>query len=130
MITRQNHKIIPMDAAPNTPNHFESLLSQAREYADSRIALLKLKSADKISDSASDVGSALVIMLFIVIFLLVLTVGLALLIGEWLGKTYDGFFVMAGVYGIAGLIAITNRKKLIKMPICNFVINKILNDTE
>lgn len=119
-----------MEAVPEQPNHFESLLHKAGDYAETRVSLLKLKVADKTSDTVSDVASMLVVVLFFLFFLLVLSVGLALLIGEWLGKSYYGFFIVAGLYGIAGIIFSTSGKSLIKTPVSNFIIHKILKGAE
>ena len=33
-----------------------------------------------------------------------LSIGLAILIGQWLGEIYYGFLIMAGIYGLAGLL--------------------------
>jgi hypothetical protein len=119
-----------MEAVPNQPNHFESLLHKAGDYAETKVSLLKLKVADKTSDTVSDAAAALVVLLFVVFFLLTLSIGVALLIGEWLGKTYYGFFIVAAVYGIAGIIFHLNRKHLVKIPVSNFIINKILKGAE
>ncbi|MEP6746264.1 MAG: phage holin family protein [Bacteroidota bacterium] len=112
------------------PNHFESLLSKAGDYAETKVSLLKLKVADKTSDTVSDAATMMVILLFVMFFVLTLSIGMALLIGEWLGKNYYGFFIVAGLYGIAGLIFSINRKSLVKTPVSNFIIHKILNTAE
>ena len=112
------------------PNHFESLLSQAGDYAETKAELLKLKIADKTSDTVSDAASTIVIWMFVVFFLFAFSIGLSLLIGERLGKNYYGFFIVAGVYGIAGIIVRINQNKLVKTPVSNFIINKILNTAE
>ncbi|HTL08792.1 MAG TPA: phage holin family protein [Chitinophagaceae bacterium] len=116
-----------MEAAPND---FDNLLSKAGEYAATRATLIKLKIADKTSDTVSDAASSMVVGIFLVIFLLCFSVGLALWIGELLGKTYYGFFIVALVYGIAGIIFHVNRKSLVKTPVSNFIITKILKARE
>jgi hypothetical protein len=112
------------------PSHFESLISQAGEYAETKANLFKLKIADKTSDTVSDAASSLVVLLFVNAFVLCLSIGLALLIGEWLGKNYYGFFIVAGLYGVAGIIFYVNRKSLVKTPVSNFIIGKILKTQE
>ena len=112
------------------PSHFESLLSRAGEYAETKATLFKLKIADKTSDTVSDAASTLVVGLFVGFFLLCFSIGLALLIGEWLGKNYYGFFIVSGLYGIAGIIFHLNRKSLVKTPVSNFIITKILKKPE
>ena len=123
------HKTFIMDAAHNT-NQFESLLSKAGEYAETKVSLLKLKVADKTSDTVSDAATMMVSMLFVVFFVLTLSIGLALLIGEWTGKNYYGFFIVAGLYGIAGVIFHINRNKLVKTPVSNFIIAKFLKQAQ
>ena len=108
-----------------SPNHFESLLHKAGQYAETKASLIKLKVADKTSDTVSDAAAALALLLFVLFFLMALSTGLALLIGEWLGKNYYGFFVVAGLYGIAGIFFRINRISLVKIPVSNFIINKI-----
>ena len=110
----------------SVPNHFETLLSKAGDYAETRAKLLKLKVADKASDTVSDAASALVITVFGVFFLLIFSVGLALLIGDWLGKSYYGFFIVAGIYAIAGIIFRVNKERFVKTPVSNFILRKIL----
>ena len=112
------------------PSHFESLLSQAGEYAETKAALFTLKIADKTSDTVSDAASSLVVLLFVGAFVLCLSIGLALLLGEWLGKNYYGFFIVAALYGMAGIIFHVNRKSLVKTPVNNFIIGKILKTQE
>jgi hypothetical protein len=107
-------------------SHLDSLLSKAEDLIETKTTLWKLKAVDKTSDTVSDVVSSLVVILFIASFILILSIGVALLIGEWLGKTYYGFFMVAGFYGIAGIIIYALRKDWIKMPVSNFIIRKIL----
>ena len=108
-------------------DQFENLLSKAGDYAETKANLFKLKVADKASDTVSDAASAMVIWIFVGFFLLSLSIGAALLIGEWLGKNYYGFFIIAGFYGIAGIVFRLNRNSFIKKPVSNFIITKILN---
>jgi len=116
-----------MEAAPN---HFETLLSKAGEYAETKATLIKLKFADKTSDTVSDAASSLVVGIFVGFFVLCFSVGLALWLGELLGKNYYGFFIVSGAYGIAGIVFHLNRKSLVKTPVSNFIITKILKSKE
>ena len=111
-------------------SHFESLLFKAGEYAETKATILKLKVADKTSDTVSDAAAAMVVILFAGLFTVMLSVGLALLLGEWLGKTWYGFFIIAGFYGIAGIVFYINRKNFVKTPVSNFIIGKFLKTPE
>jgi len=110
----------------NKPD-IESLVSQAGEYLNTRLELLKLKTVDKTSEIISSVVSKLALVLFFVLFTLILSMAAAFWIGDMLGKTYYGFFIVAGIYLVAGIVLYAFRKKWIKAPIANVLIRKILN---
>ncbi|MDE3249519.1 MAG: phage holin family protein [Bacteroidota bacterium] len=111
-------------------NHFETLFVKARDYAETRAELVKLKVADKTSETASEAVSVIAGLVLLLVFVLLLSVGLALLAGEWLGKTYYGFFAVSGLYGIIGLIVKANSGRLIKAPVSDFIVGKFFNASE
>ena len=49
------------------------------------------------------------------------------MIGEYLGQFYYGFFIIAGFYVRIGFVFSVFQQELIKNPVCNFFIKKILN---
>jgi hypothetical protein len=79
------------------------------------------------ADLFSSIAVRLVLLGVFVLFSLFLNIGIALLIGEYLGQFYYGFFIMAVFYLIVGFIFILFQQVLIKNPVCNFMIKKILN---
>ncbi len=105
----------------------DSLFQKAGEYVDTRVDLLKLKAIDKSSDVASSLLSRLAIIMIVLFFAILLNIGIALVLGEMLGKTYYGFFIMAGFYGITGLVFYSFRNKWLKAPISNLMIKKLLS---
>ncbi len=107
-------------------DHLESLFIKTRDYVDNNIDLSKLKAVDKSSDIISTVISKMVVFLVFIIFLLTINIGFALLLGDYLGRVFYGFFVLAGFYLIAGFIFISMRKKWFKEPISNMIIQKFL----
>jgi hypothetical protein len=109
---------------------FESLFGRAGEYFETRMELMKLKSIDKSSDVISSVVSKLTIILIIVFSIIILSIGLSLWIGEKIGKSYYGFFIVGGFYVFIALIGYIFRKKLLKIPAANFFINKVLNEND
>lgn len=105
----------------------EELFEKLKDYADTRLTLFKLRSISKASGVTS---SAITITILSVLFLIVivcLTIGAALLIGECTGKLYYGFFIMAGIYLVIGLVLYSMRKKWIKGPISNKLIKEIID---
>ena len=104
----------------------ENLYSQSKEYVQNRFDLYKLKAVDKTASVAS--GIALGIALFIVgfIFFVVLNIGIALLIGDLVGKAWLGFLIWAAVYAIVGFVLFSARDKIFKSPITGLIFRKFL----
>lgn len=83
----------------------ESLLESAAEYGKTSYKLAKLKALDKTSDVVSSLLSHYVVIVIILAFLLFLNLGLAIWLGEILGKIYFGFFAVAVFWGMTGILA-------------------------
>jgi len=112
----------------DTPRkNIETLFANAGEYLENKTELWKLKIIDKTSEAVSSIAEKLIIFFIAAVFFVLLTIGIALLIGYWLGHAFYGFFIMAGLYGIVGLIIHFSRDKLIKTPVSNSLIQKFLN---
>ena len=108
-------------------NSFEALFERAGDYFETRIELLKLKSADKTSDAVSSFASGLAVFFVFSFSVIILSIGLALWIGDAIGTSYYGFFIVGGAYFIIGLIVYLFRKQLIKRAVANSFIDKVLN---
>jgi Putative Actinobacterial Holin-X, holin superfamily III len=111
----------------NKPTSLEELFEKVREYADIRIDLFKLKSINKVSGFTSSVLTGLILLIILSIVLLCITIGLALLIGWWIGITYLGFFIVGGIYLIIGLVLYSQRRKFFRIPISNSLIKKLID---
>jgi len=104
----------------------ESLFSQSKDYIDNRLELYKLKVIDKTTAVASSIISGLVLFVIFFIFFIVLNIGIALLIGDLVGKSYLGFLILAAFYAIVGLVLFFQRNKLFKTPVTKMIIGKFL----
>ena len=104
----------------------ESLLEKASEYAKTSFELVKLKALDKTTDVVSSLVPHSIVVLLIATFLLFLNLGLALWLGDILGKVFWGFFVVAAFYILAGLIFHFFLHKPIKKLVGNSFIKHIL----
>jgi len=116
-----------MEVMENQSNPVESLIDRVKIYVETRIDLLRLKAIDKSSSFLSLLLSMLVVILIGMIFFMLLNIGLALLIGELLGRVYYGFFIVAAFYLITGLIMYSLRDKWLKSPITNSMIKNLLD---
>jgi hypothetical protein len=104
----------------------ETLLDRATEYGKTSYELVKLKAVDKVSDVVSSSVPYTVIIVLIASFMIFFNLGLAFWLGEIIGKTYYGFFVVAAFYLLTGVIIYFFMYKWLKKIICNYFIKKLL----
>jgi hypothetical protein len=102
------------------------LLSDTGDFLETKALLWKLKTVDTLSDSVSDLATGLGIISIVAMVSFIISIGLALLIGDWLGKDFYGFFIIGGIYGIIGLICYAKRDKWLKQPVGNMLVQKLL----
>lgn len=107
-------------------NLLESLIEKGEQYGKTTLELIKLKTLDKSADVVSGLVSWLIVFIFATLFFLILNIGMALWIGDLLGKSYYGFFVIAGFYAVLALVFSVFRKQLIKKPVNNSIITQVL----
>jgi hypothetical protein len=111
----------------NQSSTIETLIDRAKSYAETRLDLLKLKTIDKSSSLLSLIVSMFIVILIVFFAFIFLSIGLAILLGKCLGELYYGFFILAAIYLIAGLVLFSLRDKLLKTPIANSMIKKLLD---
>src|SRR3954452_14647672 len=109
-----------------TSTLIESLFDQSKDYAINRLELLKLKLIDKSSSVASAVAAGIALFIVFFIFFVILNIGIALLIGDLVGKSYWGFLILAVLYAIVGLVIFSKRDKIFKTPVTKLIIGKLL----
>ncbi|MFN4314110.1 MAG: phage holin family protein [Chitinophagaceae bacterium] len=108
----------------------ENLAADLRAYADARLALMKLKAAEKISGLAGRFIAGLVLLVSLILFFSFVSVGLALLLGEWLGRPWLGFVLLGGLFLIIGLLIWWVRRPLIQRPVMNSMIQELFHDND
>lgn len=109
------------------PGSFELLYEKAKEYAGISLEIYKLNAVEKSAYIVSELASKFILAFFILICFLVFNIGLALYLGEILGKPYYGFFLITGFYLLLTAIIYVFRKSWIKTPVCNAVVVAALN---
>jgi hypothetical protein len=110
----------------NSEKSIELLFEKVENYGKTTIELFKLNAIDKTADAVSSLAMQLIIFLAIGLFALSINIGIALWIGDLLGKTYYGFFIVAGFYAITVLVVYAYRTKLIKLPLYCIIIKQML----
>ncbi|MFA5326861.1 MAG: hypothetical protein WC384_03650 [Prolixibacteraceae bacterium] len=106
----------------------ESLIEKGEQYGKTTLKLLKLKTLDKSADVVSNVVSWLIVVVFALLFFLILNIGIALWIGQVLGKSYFGFFIVSGFYALLAILFTVFRKPFVKDPVSNSIIAQILEE--
>ena len=103
----------------------ESLFDNVKEYINVKLELFKLKVVDKISSLISTFITVFLLLIISIIFFTVFNIGIALLIGECLGKPYIGFLILSAFYAIAGLFLFLGRGSFFKSALVGIIIRKI-----
>lgn len=104
----------------------ETLYGQTEEYGKTSFELAKLKSLETTTVVVSTLISRLSVVVMLLLFVLVLNIGIALWLGELLGRTYYGFFIIAGFYLLTGLMFHFFLHRWIKKPISELIITQVL----
>lgn len=107
-------------------NFIEPLIERAEEYGKTSLELLKLKALAKTADIVSTFISRGAVVLFLTIFTVLANIGVALWLGDVLGKMHYGFFCVAGFYGIIGGILYFFMHDKIKKSISDSIISQAL----
>lgn len=107
-------------------NVLESLLKRANDYGKTSFELVKLKALDKASEAFSSFVPHSVVFVLIASFLLFLNLGLALWLGDILGKIFYGFFVLAAFYVISGIAVHFFMHDWLKRHVSNYFIKHML----
>lgn len=114
----------------NDTTPIELLFQRAEDYGKTTLTLLKLNAVDKSANVFSYLVIKLILLLVVVLFLFTFTIGLSLWLGELLGKSYYGFFVVTGIYVFLGLLIYTFRSIWISTPVRNAVITELLKNDD
>lgn len=107
-------------------NLLETLLERVKDFSLTSIELIKLKTIDKVADTISEIIPLSVLAVLVASFLLFLSLGVALWLGDLLGKAFYGFFIVAGFYILLGIIIRFFLHKWIKRLIGDYFVRHIL----
>jgi hypothetical protein len=110
----------------STIKHIEDFVSKAGDLAETKVELWKLKAAGKISETVSSLISVIAIVILTGTAITILSFGIAFWIGSEMGNVSYGFFIVGGLYALAGLLLYVFRRKWIKTPLSNLIIDKII----
>ncbi|MFN3916145.1 MAG: hypothetical protein ACK4K0_00260 [Flavobacteriales bacterium] len=111
----------------NIFNRIEPLLEKIEDYGKTSFELYKLKAIRKTVEVISTFVSRGVIVIVLSMVLIFASIGLALWLGDLLGKAYLGFFCVAAFYILLGGVLFYLLHNFIKRKISNSIISEIFN---
>lgn len=104
----------------------QTLFEQIKDLGSTTYELTKLKALEAITKIVSKLVSKFIVVLVISMFVLILNFGLALYLGEILGKIYIGFFIVAAFDLIVGIVFHFFLHKWINKPVSDSIIYEAL----
>lgn len=108
----------------------EELAENIKEYVNARIESVKLSAAEKSSAVIANVIAGLVVAGVFFFFIVFAGMSVAFLLGEWIGKTWAGFLIVAGLYLLIGIVVWSAREKIIRLPVMNALIKQLFRDED
>jgi phosphoglycerol transferase MdoB-like AlkP superfamily enzyme len=104
----------------------EALYERVEAYSKTTLELSKLKALNTTTHVVTTMISRLSVIIMLALFALVLNIGIALWLGELLGKNYYGFFIVALFYLIAAIVLHFFLHNWIKKPVSDLIITQAL----
>ncbi len=112
--------------SPST--EIENLIERVKAYTVTTLELAKLHTLQTTATVATSLVWRLSVSIILMLFLLLVSTGMALLLGDLLGKLYYGFFIVAGFYLLAGLVLHFFLRSWIANPISKLIITEALQE--
>lgn len=111
----------------NAFDNIEPLFEKIENYGKTSLELYKLKTINKTTSVASTLVSRGTVVVVLLMFLLFASIGLALWLGDILGKPYLGFLCVATFYVLLGGVLYFFLHNFIKRKVSNSIISEIFN---
>jgi hypothetical protein len=108
------------------PTLIESLLASIEAYVKTTYQLAKLKAIERLTLILTSLMSWFITGVVVLLFALFSSIGLALYLGDLLGKSYYGFFLMAIFYLFLGTIVHFLLVKKLRQGIADLIMNNEL----
>jgi len=108
-------------------NFIEPLFVRVEAFGKTSYELYKLKAIDKTALVLSTLVSRGGVILFLSMFIVIINIGIALWLGDLLGKNYYGFFCVAGFYALVATFVYFFMHNWIKNRVSNSIISQLLN---
>ena len=114
------------EAVPSSQDPGTQWLSAAEAYGRIELELVKLRTVQVVTRVVATMALRVAILALAFLFVLLLSMGAGLLIGEWAGKPYYGFLVVALVYLVLIVIMTFFMGGWIRRQVRNAIIKELL----
>ena len=106
------------------------LIDHIKDYVETQGELTRLNVLDKGSKASGAAVGGFILGVLALLFFIFMGIAFAFLINEFTGHDYIGFFVIAGVYLVTGILLAVNREKWIHGPIADKIIRNYFEEHE
>ncbi|MEN9569363.1 MAG: hypothetical protein RL172_594 [Bacteroidota bacterium] len=106
----------------------ETLGAHVKEYADNRLAEVKMGVAEKSSALLARLIAVAIALLVLALFVLFASIAVALVLGKITGELYWGFLIIAGSYLLLGWLLWATKEKLLRLPIMNALLQQLFKE--
>ena len=103
----------------------EEMVETLKEYVDTRIEIVKLKTAARSSAIIANLVAAIVASLFVIFFIILVSTALSIWLGAWLGNAWLGFIIVGTLHLLLGIIVWKGRERIIRIPVMNSIIKQM-----
>ncbi len=107
--------------------NIDPLFEKAKDYAKTSFELYRLKTVSKSAKVISTFISRSLFIIAFSLFMIFVNIGIAIWLGDLLGKLYLGFFCIAAFYVLLAIVLYFFMHNCIKKKISNIIISEILN---
>jgi cadmium resistance protein CadD (predicted permease) len=111
----------------NLTEDAEKLSKNLKEYVSARIELQKMTFVEESARVFSRFFSTTIIWLLVILVLFFASIGLAILIGQWLENPAFGFFILAAGLVFFGLIFYLLSRKWIEQSVLSNIYNMVFS---
>ncbi|MFM9911672.1 MAG: phage holin family protein [Chitinophagaceae bacterium] len=108
----------------------ENLADSIKDYVNTRIESVKLQAAEKTSGVIANIIAGVVVAVVFLFFIVFSSIALSVGLGEWIGKPWAGYLMVAFLYLLIGIVVWAARVKMIRLPIMNALIQQLFENNE
>ena len=106
----------------------QQIIQHVEKYVSTTVELYKLKAYQKVAEIATTVITSVLMAFFGILFLIFVSIGLAVYLGEIMGRMHYGFMIVAGIYLLLAVIIYMLSKKVLKDKFNTMIVRKIFKD--